>query len=214
MAQAPAEQRPHRFGAAHGAAADEEADSRRFGRSRQMRECLKGELLYSEKRPRDMLFTAIEQIVGERRHDPMILSRLTRESSTRARAAAEGAGFEFRHWDTAAKAVVNAMLRAGTLLSSDGAAIQPGIAAHATGVADLRSDYQDRTEAFLLECLIERLGDVTTRDHTALAHALFRQFDPGVPMEDLEDRVVILAAQLADRIDLRNDTYCVREVPV
>jgi hypothetical protein len=58
--------------------------------------------------------------------------------------------------------------------------------------------------------LIERLGDVGTRDHMALAHALFRQFDRGVPMEDLEDRVVILLAQLAQHVELAGERYSVR----
>ncbi len=89
-------------------------------------------------------------------------------------------------------------------------AIPPGITAQATPVAGLRDGYQDITEAFLLETVVRRLGDVTTRDHRSLAHALFRQFDRDVPIEDLEDRVVILLAQLADRIELLDDTYVAR----
>src|SRR6266850_6056353 len=57
----------------------------RFGRSRQMADCLRGELLYSEKKPRNFLFRVIEEIVSERCADPMILSRLTREAAARAR---------------------------------------------------------------------------------------------------------------------------------
>ena len=58
--------------------------------------------------------------------------------------------------------------------------------------------------------LIDWLGNVTTRDHKALAHALFRQFDPGVPLYDLEDRVVILLARLADEVELAGERYAVR----
>ena len=176
-----------------------------------MADSLRSELLYSEKRPRDLLFRAIDQIVVEHSDDPFIVSRLTREAAARARDAAEATGFSFRHWETASKAVVKAMLCAGVLLAADGGAIRPGITAQATPVAGLRHSYVDITEAFLLEVLIRRLGDVTTRDHTALAHALFRQFDRGVPLEELEDRVVILVAQLADRVELRGELYCVRE---
>jgi hypothetical protein len=184
----------------------------RFGRSRQMADCLRSDLLYSEKRPRDMLFGAIEQIVAEHAGHPMMLSRLTREAAPRARQRAEAAGFAFRHWDTVSKAVAKAMLCAGVLLAADGNPIEPGIAAQATPVAGLEKGHADITEAFLLEVLIRRLGDVTTRDHTALAHALFRQFDRGVPLEELEDRVVILVAGLADRVELRGERYCAREV--
>jgi hypothetical protein len=177
-----------------------------------MADCLRTTLLYSEKRPRDALFRIIEHLLkdGERTGEPMILSRLTREAARRARHRAQGVGFEFRHWDTTSKTVVKAMLCAGVLLGTDGLPIPPGITAQATPVAGLRDGYQDITEAFLLETLIRRLGDVTTRDHRSLAHALFRQFDRDVPIEDLEDRVVILLAQLADRIELLDDTYVAR----
>jgi hypothetical protein len=189
------------------------AETTRFSRSRQMGDCLRKELLYSEKRPRDILFRMIEQIVSETSDegtDLKILSRLTRDAAARARQHGEESGFEFGHWETAAKAVVKSMLCAGVLLTSTGESIPPGITAQATPVAALRDRYQDLTEAFLLRVLIERLGDVTTRDHKALAHALFRQFDRGVPLEDLEDRVVILLAQLAGGVELTNEVYSVR----
>jgi hypothetical protein len=178
-----------------------------------MGDCLRKELLYSEKRPRDLLFRMIEQIVSEapdEGSDPRILSRLTRDAAARARQQADESSFEFGHWETASKAVVKAMLCAGVLLTADGEQIPPGITAQATPVAALKDRYQDITEAFLLQVLIERLGDVTTRDHTALAHALFRQFDRGVPLEDLEDRVVILLAQLADEVELADEIYAIR----
>jgi hypothetical protein len=179
-----------------------------------MGDCLRRELLYSEKRPRDILFRAIERIVAEARDgdDPKILSRLTREAAARARQQAGATGFEFGLWDTASKAVVKAMLCAGVLLAADGQPISPGITAQATPVAALKTRYQDITEAFLLRVLIDRLGDVSTRDHKALAHALFRQFDRGVPLEDLEDRVVILLAQLAVDVELRDEVYAVRSL--
>jgi len=188
--------------------------SRGFARSRQMADCLRQELLYSEKRPRDALFLAIEQILEEQRQtgETRILSRLMRDAAARARRLADRAGFEFHHWDTAGKTVVKAMLCAGVLLMADGCPIPLGITAQATPVAAVRDGYTDITEAFLLHVLIRRLGDVSTRDHRSLAHALFRQFDRGVPIEDLEDRVVILLAQLADRVELRNDTYRARPI--
>jgi hypothetical protein len=177
-----------------------------------MADCLRKELLYSEKRARDILFRAIEQVVSEAAdaNDAKILSRVTREAATRARQQAEESGFEFDNWEMTTKAVVKAMLCAGVLLGPDGESIPAGITAQATRVEALKTAYQDITEAFLLQFLIERLGDVGTRDHMALAHALFRQFDRGVPMEDLEDRVVILLAQLAQHVELAGERYSVR----
>ena len=82
------------------------------------------------------------------------------------------------------------------------------IALPAMEVTALAPDFIDRTEAYLLGVVIQKLGDVTSRDHTALAHALFRQFDRTVAMEELEDRVAILLAGMTDRIGLaKGGTY-------
>ncbi len=189
-----------------------QSTSPRFARSGQMVNCLRQELLYSEKRARDLLFAAIAQLIGRLPEGSLIVARLTREAATRAREEAERAGYEFMNWDNAAKAVVKALLSSESLLDPGGQPILFSVSAHASPVGSLREDYQDRTEAFLLEFLLRRLGDVTVRDHTALAHALFRQFDRTIPMHDLEDRVVILLARIADRVALDGDTYAVRTI--
>ena len=77
-----------------------------------------------------------------------------------------------------------------------------GIASEAIEVKALQPDFRDRTESFLLGFIIRELGDVSTRDHTALAHALFRQFDTSVSVEEMEDRVAILLARLAHTVAL------------
>jgi hypothetical protein len=169
--------------------------------------CLREHFLYSEKRPRDLLFHAIERIVRDGRNSdaPLILSRLTREAIHAARLTAHAAGFEFSNWDPAGKAVTEAMLGAQVLLARNGVPVQPGIEARATRIAGLKDDFRDLTEAFLLEFLVRKLGDVSIRDHRALAHALFRQFDPNISMMDFEDRVVLLLATLNGRVVLRED---------
>jgi hypothetical protein len=185
-----------------------ETASRRFSRSGQMVNCLRQELLYSEKRARDTLFAAIERLLAQR-PDAMIVTRLIRDASELAQQEARLVGYDFTHWSTAAKAVVKALLCSESLLAPNGDPIRFDVTAHAASVRSLRDDYLDRTEAFLLEVLLRRIGDVTLRDHTALAHALFRQFDPNVSMHELEDRVAILAARLADRVVLQGDRYVV-----
>jgi hypothetical protein len=162
-----------------------------------MIEVLRQEFLYSEKRARDILFDQIQAIIRQS-DSPVMVSRLTREAAARAQDRGRRMGYDVANWNTAAKATVNAMLGAGVLLAGDGSAI----AAPAAEVAALADRYQDATESFLLETIIRKMGDLTARDHTALAHALFRQFDPAVPLDDLEDRVVMLLAQLSDRIVL------------
>jgi hypothetical protein len=171
--------------------------------------CLRENFIYSEKRARDFVFSSMEAILANARDlgTPPKLARLTREVAIRARQAAEQAGFEFSTWDTTTKAVINSMLRAGVLLAENGAPVLMDIQAQAMPIVALKRQYQDFTEAYLLECLIRNLGDIRTRDHKALAHALFRQFDPSVSVEDLEDRVVTLLAALADHVVLREDGY-------
>jgi hypothetical protein len=171
--------------------------------------CLRQELLYSEKRARDLLFAAIERLIDQR--SDAIVTRLIRDAAQVAREDGDRVGYTFANWDMAAKAVVKALLCSESLLAPNGEPIAFDVTAHAAPVRSLREDYQDRAEAFLLEVLLRRIGDVTLRDHTALAHALFRQFDRNVPMQDLEDRVAILAARLADRVTLSGDTYVVRD---
>jgi len=193
----------------HGAAPrSRAAQAPRFARSGRMIDSLRKEWLYSEKRPRDLLFTAIERLIRER--PPMMVSQLGREAALLARQLSAEAGIEFENWDAAARAVMKTLMMAGALRTPDGHAIEFNIAAHAAIVGSVVDDYRDRAEAFLLQYLIGRLGDVTTRDHTALAHALFRQFDARVPIEDLEDRVVILLARLADCVVLSGDAYRLR----
>ncbi len=176
-----------------------------------MADCLRGERLYSEKRVRDFVFAAVEDLRPALDSRPLLV-QFTREATARARQRANLAGFTFDKWNAAAAAVFNAMVSAGTLLTDDDAPIQPDITAGATPVTSVRDDFRDLVEAYMLEVLIRRLGDVTPRDHTALAHALFRQFDPSVPVEHLEDRVVILLARLDGRVELSGHTYASREV--
>ena len=179
-------------------------DAEKFSRSAQMVDCLRRDVLYTEKRVRDRLFVALELALAES-PTPLILSRLTRDAANYARRQAQRDAFEFSNWEIAARAVSNAMLAARTFLAQNGTALEPGLRAQATVVASLKEGYRDLTETFLLEFLIGRLGDIGTRDHVALAHALFRQFDARVPLADLEDRVVLLLASLHDRISLREN---------
>src|SRR5689334_10452658 len=133
----------------------------RPSRSRQMVNTLRQEFVYSEKRVRDIIFREIEATLQERQ-SPVILSRLTREAASRGRVRSQQAGFDFSNWDTASKATVNAMLGAGALLARDSRPIALTISAQATEVAKLIPGFEDITEAYLLELLIRKLGDVST----------------------------------------------------
>ena len=76
----------------------------------------------------------------------------------------------------------------------------PDMSAQAAQIAGLAPGYADLTEAYLLECIIRGLGDVGVRDHKAIAHALFRQFDRNISMDDFEDRVAVLLSMLGEQL--------------
>jgi hypothetical protein len=179
-------------------------DAARFSRSAQMIERLRRESLYAEKRVRDRVFAALETALAKS-PTPPLLSRLVRDAANQARREANRDAFASSNWEIAARAVGSAMLGARAFLTENGAPLEPGVRAQATTVGGLQPDFRDRTEAFLLEFLIARLGNISTRDHVALGLALFRQLDVRVPLADLENRIATLLASLHGRITLRDD---------
>src|SRR5262249_35608704 len=128
-------------------------EMRQLTRSGEMVNCLRESFLYSEKRARDILFRAIEGILTNAsvRGVTLILSKLTREAAGRAQRDAQETDFTFSNWDTASKALLNAMLGARVLLTENGVEVSAGIGAQATPITGLKKDYQDLTEAYLLE---------------------------------------------------------------
>ncbi len=172
-----------------------------YARSAQMASALRTAFLYSEKRARDCVFAATETVLMTAAPAPT-LAALIRSTLQAARDRARLIQYDLLNSETVTRAVFNAMLRADVLLDLDGNSIRVDLRAYATRVRSLAADFQIQTEAFLLEFLIGTLGDIGTRDHLALAHVLFRQFDRNVPVTDMEDRLVTLLAAMDDRIEL------------
>jgi hypothetical protein len=109
----------------------QDARTLRPSRSGQMVECLRENLLYSEKRARDILFIAIEKALARSGDTTQMLCTLTREAARIARRDADAVGFEFSNWDITTKAVIGAMLGAGVFISHDGSPVPVGVAAQA-----------------------------------------------------------------------------------
>ena len=172
-----------------------------YARSAQMASALRSAFLYSEKRARDCVFSATESVLLTVTPAPT-LATLIRSTLQAARDRARLIQYDLLNSETVTRAVFNAMLRADVLLDSDGNSIRVDLRAYDTRVRSLAPDFRVRTEAFLLEFLIGTLGDVGIRDHLALAHVLFRQFDPNVPVTEMEDRLVTMLAAMDDRIEL------------
>jgi hypothetical protein len=172
---------------------------------------LRAGFLYSEKRARDCVFTALERTLANA-SEPPTLATLTRSTLQEARLEATRIRYDLVNSEIVTRAVFNAMTRAGVLLGTDGHPLVLSVRSYAARVASLKRSFRDDTECFLLEYLIQTLGDVGTRDHLALAHVLFRQFDIAIPMADLEDRVVTLLDTMSDRLELRGGrTYAIRQ---
>ena len=172
-----------------------------YARSAQMAPALRTAFLYSEKRARDCVFAGAETVLVNAAQAPT-LALLIRSTLQSARDHARLIQYDLLNSETVTRAVFNAMLRADVLLALDGNPIRVDLRTYATRVRSLAPDFRTQTEAFLLEFLIGTLGNIGTRDHLALAHALFRQFDQNVPMTDLEDRLVTLLAAMDNRIEL------------
>jgi hypothetical protein len=177
-----------------------------YARSAQMASALRTAFLYSEKRARDCIFAAAETVLVNAAQAPT-LAMLIRSTLQAARDRARLIQYDLLNSETVTRAVFNAMLRADVLLALDGNSIRVDLRAYATRVRSLAPDFRTQTEAFLLEFLIGTLGNIGIRDHLALAHVLFRQFDQNVPMTDLEDRLVTLLAAMDDRIELSNSGF-------
>src|SRR4051794_9497740 len=173
----------------------------KFARSRQMIDCLRADFLYTEKRARDIVLREIEAVLNASTC-PIPVSRLIRTAAAHACRRADRIGLAFHNWNIASRATVHTMLAAGVLLRPDGSPIPRDSAATSAEAAAVRPGFHDATEACLLEYLIRKLGDVTPRDHTALAHVLFRQFDDSVPREQLEERVTMLLSAISHRVML------------
>ena len=181
-------------------------DKSEYARSAQMASALRTAFLYSEKRARDCVFAATETVLMNASPEPT-LATLIRSTLQAARDRARLIQYDLQNSETVTRAVFNAMLRADVLLDLDGTSIRADLRAYATRVRSLAPDFRTQTETFLLEFLIGTLGDVGTRDHIALAHVLFRQFDPNVPVSDLEDRLVTLLAAMDDRLELSHSGF-------
>ena len=116
-----------------------------------MMNCLRQNLLYSEKLVRNVLFRAIEQVLLDNRNQAgaITFSRLVREASIRGRRDGETARIDGISWDMSARAVLNMMLNAGALLDRFGNPVPPGVAAHAAPIAGLHSECERLSEAYL-----------------------------------------------------------------
>jgi hypothetical protein len=171
-------------------------------RTVQMQACLKKRFVYSPKLIRDYIFAALPADGGDDlSQHPMTVSQLVREASGKAEQAAAADKVDYKFWPVAANSVLENLLAAGVLLDEKKDTIKPGPAARGTKVHGLKPDFVDACEAYLLEYLVQNLGDITwPRDRTAIAHALFKVGPSRKEVYELQERVDYLLVRLRDRV--------------
>jgi hypothetical protein len=136
---------------------------------------------------------------------PLSASQLVRQVCSAAEQQAKADGVSFKFWYAASDASFEMLLHAGVLLDEHGKPIPPGIGSRGTKVHSIAPNFEDRCEMFLLEFLIKTLGNVTSHDRTALAHALFKVAPDKKSIFDMQDRVDELLVMLQGRISENKD---------
>lgn len=167
-------------------------------RTDQMVSCLKSAGLYCPKDARDYIFDSVARIV-EATEPHLSVAKLARQTSVDAQKAASEDGLSFQYWYAACEGAFQTMLRAGVLLDETQSEIMPGARARSTRVGAIVSDFRGKCDLFLLEYLINTLKDVTVRDCTSLAHALFKQS----PKKTTRDQMLDQVDQLFERFGTR-----------
>jgi len=182
-----------------------EPDDKGRRRTEQMISCLKKRRIYSPKTIRDYIFKSLKETTTQSTLIPLSASQLNRQVCTTAQVQAKADGIAFDYWYAASDAVLEMMFAAGVLLDENKQPIRPSLQARGTRVHGIVPDFEDRCEAFLLEYLIKSLQDITQRDRTALAHALFKVDPKQKSIFDMQDRVDELLVQLQGAVHENDD---------
>jgi len=164
-----------------------------------MIERLKELHLYSPKTIRDYIFNAISAS-AKALTAPILVTAFMRQAVNEAEKQAKSDGVDYLHWHAASDGVLNLLLGAGVFLDCDQEPIRPGLKARGTKLSAIADNFEDKSETHMLEQLILHVGDVTLRDRTPIAHALFKVDPKKKSIFDIQDRVDELMALLADRL--------------
>jgi hypothetical protein len=170
------------------------------GRTREIIDCLKAGLLYSPKDIRELFFAALSDIGPSLNSQPVRVNELSRRALKRATELASAENITFEFWLPATDATFQMLVAAGALIGVDGQALKPSIHWRAELVSSVDRDVRNKCEKFLLKYVIAKLGDVSLRDRTALAHALFKVSPRKKQLFELLERVDELLSSLRDEV--------------
>jgi len=128
--------------------------------------------VYAEWRARKAIYDAMEAIT--RAKDEITLADLKRAVLRQAREGAADKGFDLQpnHFFAANDSVFRVALSVG-VFRADGRSIRDQDVAYVVQVTGIDPDFRDRCDLFILETVINELGDVTDEHCLSLAHLMY-----------------------------------------
>jgi hypothetical protein len=167
--------------------------------------------VYAEWRARRAIYDAIEAIVDAK--DLGTLAELKRSVLRQARkvAATKGLDLKPNHFYAANDSVFQVALSVGVFRADGGRSIGHRDVPHVVQVTGIDADFRDRCDLFILERVINALGDVTDEHCLPLAHLMYGEgvgeADGGVSLETLEEKVSDLMKRFGSRLRKNEKGY-------
>jgi hypothetical protein len=147
--------------------------------------------VYAEWRARRAIYDAIEAVTNAK--GAVTLADLKRAVMRQAREAAAGKGFDLQpnHFFAANDSVFRVALSVG-VFRADGRSIGDQDVLYVVQVTGIDPDFRDRCDLFILESVINELGDVTDEHCLSLAHLMYGEgvgeAEGGASLDVLEEK--------------------------
>jgi len=167
--------------------------------------------VYAEWRARRAIYDAIEAVIAVK--IDVTLDDLKRTVMRQAREAAATKGFDLKpnHFFAANDSVFRVALKVGVLRTDGGRSISDRDVQYIVKVAAIDPDFRDRCDLFILESVINELGDVTDDQSLSLAHLMYGEGigeeEGGASLESLEEKFGNLMKSFGPRLGRNQDLY-------
>jgi len=168
--------------------------------------------VYAEWRARRAIYDAIEAIINA--ESGITFADLKRTVMRQAREAAASKGFDLKpyHFFAANDSVFRVALDVGVLRTDGGVrSISDRDVPYVVQVTGFEPDFRERCDLFILESIINALGDVTDDQGLALAHLMYGEGigeeEGGVSLESLEEKFSNLMKCFGPRLVRNPDGY-------
>lgn len=148
--------------------------------------------VYAEWRARREIYDAIEAVANA--NTEVTLADLKRVVMRQAREGAVARGFDLQpnHFFAANDSVFRVALNVGVFRTDGGRHIGDQDVAYVVLVSGVDPDFRDRCDLFILECIINELGDVTDEHCLSLAHLMYGEgigeAEGGASLDLLEEK--------------------------